>query len=211
MPRPATSTTSKHLYLRPAGPPALQGRSSKVRTFERNQRRGFGRISSSLREQLEGRRPRRLAATRDINHIETFIPAAGGAAGPPGTIVEGANVWTRLTSRVRTDLIIIARAIGGPADSPACRDPRHQPHRNIRTCGRRGRRPSRDDRRRCERLNAINVAGSGRSRHHCEKRLEGRRPRRLAATRDINHIDLYLVQSNYLPNYLPSNFKLQTK
>ena len=32
---------------------------------------------------LEGRRPRRLATTRDINHIETFVPAAGGAAGPP--------------------------------------------------------------------------------------------------------------------------------
>ena len=31
---------------------------------------------------------------------------------------------------------------GGPAASPACYDPRHQPHRNIRTCGRRGRRPS---------------------------------------------------------------------
>jgi hypothetical protein len=43
------------------------------------------------------------------------------------------------------------------------------------------------------------------------EQLEGRRPRRLAATRDINHIDLYLVQSNDLPNYLPSNFKLQTK
>ena len=32
---------------------------------------------------LEGRRPRRLAATLDINHIETFVPAAGEAAGPP--------------------------------------------------------------------------------------------------------------------------------
>ena len=32
---------------------------------------------------LEGRRLRRLAATRDINHVEAFVPAAGGAAGPP--------------------------------------------------------------------------------------------------------------------------------
>jgi hypothetical protein len=31
---------------------------------------------------------------------------------------------------------------GGPAASPACYDPRHQPHRNICTRGRRGRRPS---------------------------------------------------------------------
>ena len=31
--------------------------------------------------QLEGRRPRRLVATRDINHIETFVPVAGEAAG----------------------------------------------------------------------------------------------------------------------------------
>jgi hypothetical protein len=60
--------------------------------FVRDQRRRLGQIGSSLREQLEGRRPRRLAATRDIDHIETFVPAAGEAAGPPGTIVEGANV-----------------------------------------------------------------------------------------------------------------------
>jgi len=32
---------------------------------------------------LEGRRPRRLATTRDINHVEAFVPAAGEAAGPP--------------------------------------------------------------------------------------------------------------------------------
>ena len=32
---------------------------------------------------LEGRRPRRLVTTHDINHIETFVPAAGEAAGPP--------------------------------------------------------------------------------------------------------------------------------
>ena len=32
---------------------------------------------------LEGRRPRRLAATRDINHVEAFVPSGTEAGAPP--------------------------------------------------------------------------------------------------------------------------------
>ena len=32
---------------------------------------------------LEGRRPRRLVATRDIKRIGTFVPVGTEAAGPP--------------------------------------------------------------------------------------------------------------------------------
>ena len=41
------------------------------------------RAGGPSRRRLAEAKPRRLVATRDINHIETFVPAAGGAAGPP--------------------------------------------------------------------------------------------------------------------------------
>ena len=71
---------------------------------------------------------------------------------------------------------------GGPAASPACRDPRHYSRRNIRTCGRRGRRPSNRSRDNSAiRMNPRNLY------------LEGRRPRRLAATLQLNStVHLYL-------------------
>jgi hypothetical protein len=68
----ATSPTSKHVYLRPARPPALQ-RTRDIPMIRPNPR-GLS---------LEGRRPRRLVATGNIARIEACVPAAGEAAGPP--------------------------------------------------------------------------------------------------------------------------------
>ena len=36
-------------------------------------------VRTRVDRSLEGRRPRRLATTRDINHVEAFVPAAGEA------------------------------------------------------------------------------------------------------------------------------------
>ena len=57
---------------------------------------------------------------------------------------------------------------GGPAASPACRNPRHQSRRNIR---------SRD---------TYTICPNPR-----RSFLEGRRPRRLVATRDINRVETF--------------------
>jgi hypothetical protein len=64
-------------------------------------RDNYGTRSSWRRTSLEGRRPRRLAATRDINYIETFVPAAGGAGRPSNRYRD--NYGTRSNPR-RTSL-----------------------------------------------------------------------------------------------------------
>jgi hypothetical protein len=61
---------------------------------------------------------RRLVATRNIEHIETLVPA-----GPAARRL----VATRDIQHIET------LVPGGPAASPACRDPRHPTYRNIST------------------------------------------------------------------------------
>ena len=94
-----------------------------------------------MRQRLEGRRPRRLAATRDINHIETFVPAAGSPPARRGgappiefhvTLLEGHR--PRCPCRnPRHNVLLICRAVAR-SNSAACYAPSIlMPHAAIAT------------------------------------------------------------------------------
>ncbi len=119
---------------------------------------------------LEGRRPRRLVATRDINRVETFAPAisirsaqtrdhrswrAGGLAGlsQPATSIASKHSYPQPGGAPASVPATSTRHISrmkhlypwapGPVSLQfvPSRDPRHQSHRNIRTRNLEGHRP----------------------------------------------------------------------